>query len=295
MDPLEFFDRLANPSVSSFKDQEWYELEQEKQGLYQQMEQQLQTLQTLDSKSEEENDALHQQMMERYDTLSNDIQQHQNLLRIEKRQYEKEKVWIADLRQCQDEKIKLNVGGQLFQTSLSTLRRDPHSLLAVMFGDPKTVQPDADQSYFIDRDGTYFRLVLNYLRDLKVPASVIHHPKIMDELMQEAQFYKLKDLLALQWQGLPSLTQHELHTLYPTSHKPVVFHLVRRDLSNLDFSNYWIDAHSSFSGSNLAHARLDQARFDLTQPIDFRNANLQGTLFPKNMMIEKEGTAFLKK
>lgn len=34
--------------------------------------------------------------------------------------------------------------------------------------EPKTVKPDADNSYFIDRDGTYFRLVLNYLRDLKV-------------------------------------------------------------------------------------------------------------------------------
>lgn len=30
------------------------------------------------------------------------------------------------------------------------------------------MKPDVDNSYFIDRDSTYFRLVLNYLRDLKV-------------------------------------------------------------------------------------------------------------------------------
>lgn len=64
-------------------------------------------------------------MMEKCDVLSSDIQQHQTLLMTEKRQYEKKKRWITKIRQCQDEKIKLNVGGQLFQTSLSTLRKDP--------------------------------------------------------------------------------------------------------------------------------------------------------------------------
>lgn len=60
------------------------------------------------------------------------------------------------------------MGGQLFETSLTTLRKDPRSKLAQMFSPESDVKPDADNSYFIDRDSTYFRLVLNYLRDLKV-------------------------------------------------------------------------------------------------------------------------------
>jgi hypothetical protein len=102
------------------------------------------------------------------------------------------------VRKCQDEKvngnqkrgigvytdygttkIKLNVGGQLFETSLSTLRRDPNSTLAAMFDGHSCISPDeTDGSYFIDRDSTYFRLVLNYLRDLKVPQSIRENPKM---------------------------------------------------------------------------------------------------------------------
>lgn len=72
------------------------------------------------------------------------------------------------MKRLQSEKIKLNVGGQIFVTSITTLTKDPDSLLARMFGPNGTAVPEADGSYFIDRDGTYFRYVLNYLRDLTV-------------------------------------------------------------------------------------------------------------------------------
>ena len=66
------------------------------------------------------------------------------------------------------EKVRLNVGGSLFETSLSTLCRDPTSLLASMFSGRHLLSVESDGSYFIDRDPTHFRLVLNYLRDLRV-------------------------------------------------------------------------------------------------------------------------------
>ena len=54
--------------------------------------------------------------------------------------------------------IKLNVGGQIFKTSIETLLKDPDSMLAAMFSERFDVKPDEeDDAYFIDRDGTHFR------------------------------------------------------------------------------------------------------------------------------------------
>ena len=60
--------------------------------------------------------------------------------------------------------IKLNVGGQHFTTSLQTLTKDTGSMLHAMFSGRFDAKPGEDGSYFIDRDGTHFRYILNYLQ-----------------------------------------------------------------------------------------------------------------------------------
>ena len=50
-------------------------------------------------------------------------------------------------------------------TSLLTLTKDPDSMLAAMFSGRHALRQDDDGSFFIDRDGTHFRYVLNFLRD----------------------------------------------------------------------------------------------------------------------------------
>ena len=60
--------------------------------------------------------------------------------------------------------IKLNVVGQHFTTSLQTLTKDPGSMLHAMFSGRFDTKPAEGGSYFIDRDGTHFRYILNYLR-----------------------------------------------------------------------------------------------------------------------------------
>ena len=89
--------------------------------------------------------------------------------------------------------VKLNVGGQHFTTSLQTLTRDPNSMLAAMFSGRHEVQPTEDGSFFIDRDGTYFRFLLNYLRngELILPDGAT----FLKELEAEAKFYQLQGIL----------------------------------------------------------------------------------------------------
>lgn len=54
--------------------------------------------------------------------------------------------------------VKLNVGGKMYKTTLSTLRRDPDSMLCAMFSGRHELKADEeDGAYFIDRDGELFR------------------------------------------------------------------------------------------------------------------------------------------
>ena len=89
--------------------------------------------------------------------------------------------------------VKLNVGGSHFTTSLQTLTRDPNSMLAAMFSGRHEVETTEDGSFFIDRDGTYFRFILNYLRngELILPEGA----KFLEELEVEARFYQVQGLL----------------------------------------------------------------------------------------------------
>ena len=88
--------------------------------------------------------------------------------------------------------VELRIGNHKFTTSIATLQSDPDSMLAAMFS--KRFEPkQKDGAYFIDRDGTHFRHILNYLRMGEIPIDVIE--AIGNELLKEAEFYNLKGLI----------------------------------------------------------------------------------------------------
>ena len=89
--------------------------------------------------------------------------------------------------------VKLNVGGQYFTTSQQTLISDPNSMLAAMFSGRHKQETTGDGSFFIDRDGTHFRFLLNYLRngELILPEGAT----FLKELEAEAKFYQLQGIL----------------------------------------------------------------------------------------------------
>ena len=84
--------------------------------------------------------------------------------------------------------IKLNVGGQYFTTSVQTLTKDKGSMLHAMFSGRFDTKPGEDGSYFIDRDGTHFRYILNYL--------LIPDDKLFrKEILEEAAFYQIRGIV----------------------------------------------------------------------------------------------------
>ena len=89
--------------------------------------------------------------------------------------------------------IELNVGGQHFTTSLQTLTKDTGSMLHAMFSGRFDTKPAEDGSYFIDRDGSHFRYILNYLRTgrLLLPEDKL----VRKELLEEAEFYQIHGMI----------------------------------------------------------------------------------------------------
>lgn len=104
---------------------------------------------------------------------------------------------MAEMHKIQDNRIKLDIGGLQFTTSLLTLTKDANSMLAAMFSGRYSLKTENDGSYFIDRDGTYFRYILNYLRDggLKDGTLPVTNEAALRELLIEAEYYQLSDLI----------------------------------------------------------------------------------------------------
>ena len=91
--------------------------------------------------------------------------------------------------------VRLNVGGQIYCTTLETLTSQ-ESMLSLMFsGRFEPALSDEHGGVLIDRDGTFFRHVLNYLRSGEVflgKDEMAHRA-----LLVEAEFYQLKGLCEL--------------------------------------------------------------------------------------------------
>lgn len=86
--------------------------------------------------------------------------------------------------------VDLNVGGMIITTKLSTLTKDPGSLLSEVFSGKATVEKDKDDRYFIDCDGNVFVLILEYLR-----FGIIPPVEKALEVYRYAKVFRLKELM----------------------------------------------------------------------------------------------------
>ncbi|CAF4177288.1 unnamed protein product [Rotaria socialis] len=103
----------------------------------------------------------------------------------------KEKDEMTRLLKKYDQIVTLNVGGQLFSTTIETLTKEK-CLFTKMFSGQYDLR-EHQGATFIDRDPTHFRTLLNYLR-----TNTFIKPKSSEdynELCLEAEYYQITTLI----------------------------------------------------------------------------------------------------
>jgi hypothetical protein len=83
-----------------------------------------------------------------------------------------------------DTPIGLNVGGQMFESTVEILIVDPFSVLASLCRQRPSIKPNADGIFYLDRDWWLFRHILSFLRSGVLPREL----EILKELYKEAFF-----------------------------------------------------------------------------------------------------------
>ena len=214
--------------------------------------------------------------------------------------FEDEKTRMNDLYEIQSSHVKLDVGGHIFSTSLTTLTRDKNSMLAAMFsGRHQLVKlKGKDNTFFIDRDGTHFRHILNYLRDDLCLDTLPQEVTILKEIQREADYYQLSGLFDMiqsiitPLPILPDYSQANIDCLFnkvikdlttePNNQKIMTkscLDFKKKNLSGLSFIHTTFVHNVSFTGSILRDTTFYGCEFGGNVNIDFTNADLTAADF----------------
>lgn len=91
--------------------------------------------------------------------------------------------------------VHLNIGGTPFMTLRDTLASSNSFFSGLLQqARPQRTVGDARVEYFIDRDPTYFRVVLNWLRGVRsIPST---DSSVLREIRWEAEYYAMTDLVS---------------------------------------------------------------------------------------------------
>eukprot|EP01006_Ploeotia_vitrea_P001847 TRINITY_DN105784_c0_g1_i1.p1 TRINITY_DN105784_c0_g1~~TRINITY_DN105784_c0_g1_i1.p1 ORF type:complete len:629 (-),score=61.91 TRINITY_DN105784_c0_g1_i1:243-2129(-) len=119
------------------------------------------------------------------------LEEERRQLHLEQQGLQNERDRMQSVHNSQMNKIRVNVGGHKFETSLATLTAERGSMLEAMFSGRFPTEYDNNE-YFIDRDAECFPFILNYLRDGDI--DIPKDKQVRGRLLREATFYGLDGL-----------------------------------------------------------------------------------------------------
>ena len=96
---------------------------------------------------------------------------------------------MKEINEIQKDMISLNIGGNYYSTSKSTLCSQRNSMLAATFSGYHKITKSEDGSYFIDADGKHFDIILNHLRGrIQYATNLPEDRRTLLELRKESDF-----------------------------------------------------------------------------------------------------------
>ena len=204
---------------------------------------------------------------------------------------------MKETNQMEEKVIKLNVGGQYFSTSKTTLVADKNSMLGIMFSGYHEFSKSDDGSYFIDADGTYFHIILNFLRGRITDINELpKDEEVLLKLRAEADFYQLstlKELITVALAKGPRISQKWVSGFFYNSSgclrtsDHLNFQCLNLDgiaFSNILFKHGVTFRNSSLVGASFAGSCFYNYEIDFTSA-DIKNCDFRGVAF-KSLSLE---------
>ncbi|PRP76983.1 hypothetical protein PROFUN_14717 [Planoprotostelium fungivorum] len=122
-----------------------------------------------------------------------ELDERESTVRGKEQNWSETMSWLNKLQRQNSTTIRLNVGGTIFTTTVSTLTSQPNSRLCGLFSGTMELTKMDDGCYFFDRSPSLFSQILDWLRSGEIP-----HTKSTSHrraLLVEAEYYGLDRLV----------------------------------------------------------------------------------------------------
>ena len=125
----------------------------------------------------------HEKLAQSVESIEKSLKEQTIALKADLTKFEQTKAAVEGaLDKCKG-RVKLNVGGVKYETTLTTLTADgDNSMLGSMFSGRHELQTNDEGEVFIDRDGKHFGYILNMLRDASVEVPLKDRAAFQTEL-----------------------------------------------------------------------------------------------------------------